>query len=485
MDNFINDEYSPSFEHEAVTPLSETNQSEPLWDNYPLTHQGALMRNTPVTENNQNQSNYNFINDKPLSANDLQRLEALNMEYTHVTVGSKHKIVSKKHCPVDGKSIAFESLLEFKSYFLHEPKVVGFNLGEAWLSWPGKNFKPGGVSFYPNPSKCPDTVFNFFEGFALKPKEGDVKPFITHIKKVICNGDEKASNYVIGFLAHMVQEPDDKPSVAVIMKSVEGTGKGTLFEPIKRILGNLAVQVNGAYQLTGRFNSVSANKLLVFADEVNLTDPRTADKLKGLISEPRLSLERKGLDVIQVPNYCRFFFASNHDNVISAGSRERRYIVLEPSAEYAQNIPYFKKLWQWIDNDGAEYLLHYLMNYDISDFNPRKAPMTQALLDEKLASLSPYQEFLINELLSDKPFDGQRRISTQDMIRNCRHWLDSNHHQLSEPRVRSGLGKLLSRLGIKPIGKSGRNAYYELPEKIDFQRKFANALGHKLEEIFD
>jgi len=223
----------------------------------------------------------------------------------------------------------------------------------------------------------------------------------------------------------------------------------------------------------------------VFADEVDLTDPRTADKLKGMISEPRLSMERKGIDPIQVPNFCRFMFASNHETVIKAGNRERRYLVLEPSNKYAQNTDYFNYLWSWINADGAVYLFDYLLNYDLSNFAPRKAPITAALLEEKKANLTPYQEFMFSELNQEKPFDGMCRIETQQMTKKCLYWLETNKYQMTEPRVRSGIGKLLSQMGIAAKGKSGRGAFYELPDDSVFREKFSSLLGHTQHEIFD
>ncbi|NMP15168.1 DUF5906 domain-containing protein [Thalassotalea sp. Y01] len=472
------------FAQEAMLYSSSQNS---LTETTPLT--GIAPMKSPVTSitsltEKSHTECYGFINNKPLMKQDSLRLQSLNEKYCHVSVGGKHKVVSKKVCPVDGESLYFENLAEFKSNFLHEPKMMGLNLGDAWLTWEHKKFKPGGISFYPNPNKCPMDVYNVFGGFIVEPVQGDVEPFLNHVQNIICNGDKLAYDYVIGFFAHLVQKPDEKPSVAIVLKSIEGTGKGTLVEPIMRILGNVAAQVNGAYQLTGRFNSVVANKLLIFADEVELTDKRSADKLKGLISEPRISLEKKGLDVIQIPNYCRFIFASNHHKVLNAGSRERRYLVLEPSSTNAQNKDYFSKLWGWINNGGAQYLFHYLLNYDLSGFDPRRAPITKALLEEKLANLSPIQEFIYNELLSEKPFNGQVRIETVSLTEQCQYWLERNNYTFSAPQVRSALGKLMNTLEVVAIGKSGRGAYYELPDKEDFQRRFAVLLGHEASEIF-
>lgn len=425
------------------------------------------------------------VNGKSLSEAEITRLNLLNQKYSHVVVGGKHKVASKIPCPHVGSELSLESIGDFKNHFLTEHRIAGLNVGDAWLRWSGKVFKSAGLNFCPEPERCPPEVYNLYEGFGVEVLLGDVEPYLFHLKHVICDGDQKAYDYLLSFLAHLVQKPMEKPGVAIVLKSVEGTGKGTFFEPLKRILGTHASQINGAYQLTGRFNSVVANQQLVFADEVDLTDPRTADKVKGLITEPRVCLERKGIDPIHMTSYSRFIFASNHEQVLRAGSRERRFLVLEPSAEYAQKREYFDHLWNWINANGPSYLLKYLIIYDISNFDPRRAPVTKALLDEKLQNLTPYQHYMFSELSKDSPFGGAVRLYTGDLVNNCKIWMEDSGYTVVIPQVRSAVGKLVQRMGIDRSGKHGRNAMYELPSTEEMQTSFARLLGHERLEIFD
>lgn len=475
----------------ASGPVNETTRSyaEPVSVN-------GMMRND-ADENSVNASmrintqscvdddSLENINGKRLSGTELTRLFEFNKSFAHVLVGGKHKVASKVTCPQIGQDLCLESLGEFKNRFLTSEKIAGLNAGDAWLRWKGKIYNSDGLNYYPDPECCPGSVFNLYWGLSCAPYEGDVEPFLYHVREVICDGDSKAYNFLISWLAHMFQRPMEKPGVALVLKSVEGTGKGTFFEPLKRILGAHASQINGAYQLTGRFNAILANQQLLFADEVDLTDPKAADKLKGYITEPRVCLERKGNDAVQVANYSRFMFASNHDQVIRAGGRERRFLVLEPSSKHAQQHDYFSNLWEWIENEGPSHLLHYLLKYDISNFNPRKAPVTRALLDEKLHNLSPYQLFFMAELSKERPFDGAVRLATSDMVNKCRIWMEDNGFGVQLPRVRSALGKLIQRMGIDKQGKHGRNALYELPDRVEMQTCFARVLGQDREEIFD
>ncbi len=437
-------------------------------------------------------SNHNQTTDfveggRELLPEELYRLKQFNQVYTHVTVGGKHRVVSLKPCQVNGMAHSFESLEGFKDYFLDTPKISEKNAGLAWLCWPGKSKKLDGIGFYPVPEKCPSTVFNLYQGRSIKPAAGDVTPYLNHLKHIICAGDETAYCYLIGWLAHIIQKPDEKPSVAVVLKSIEGTGKGSMFEPIRRILGPHAVQVNGHRQIAGKFNATVANKLLVFGDEVDLTNQATADRLKGIISESTINLERKGIDPEPMPNYARFIFASNHDHTINAGTRERRYLVLEPTPTKAQDKHYFDELWQWINGTGTAHLLDYLLNYDLTGFDPRRAPATKALIAEKLASLKPAEAYLYEQMTSDKPFCGESRTDTSVLVDRFVEWCASNNEDIKKPAARSAIGKAVKRLGIEVIGRSDRGdgkRWYEWPSRSELEIRFAKLLGHDSVDIF-
>ena len=422
----------------------------------------------------------------PHTPDELARLRQMNAQYTHVLVGGKNRVVTLKPCPVDGMAYSFESLAEFRGYFLHQSKIGKRRAGDAWLSWPGKQFKPGGVGFYPDPAKCPAEVFNLYQGLAVTPQAGDATPYLEHLEQVICAGDSTAFVYLLGWLAHLIQKPDEKPSVAVVLKSIEGTGKGTMFRPLKAILGAHAVQVNGYRQIAGRFNATVANKLLVFGDEVELTSQVVADRLKGLISEQTINLERKGIDPEPMPNYARFIFASNSEHMIQAGSRERRYLVLEPSTQKAQDKAYFDRLYQWLDAGGAAALLAYLLQYDLSEFDPRRAPSTRALIGEKLASLRPADAYLFGELSQPTPFGGEVRIDVGELVRRFIEWACRNHEEITAPKARSALGKAMGRLAVDAVGRTDRGGkVYELPSPEILRERFAQAMGHGVLDIFD
>lgn len=421
-----------------------------------------------------------------LSDDEIAVLEEINRTFTHVTIGGKHKVVSLKPSQTGGVSHVFEDLSQFQHYFHHKPRVARKLAGSAWLSWSGKNYKPGGVGFYPVPDKCPDDVFNLYEGLALEPIEGDCTVYLNHLLQVVCAGNEEAYQYLIQWMAHIIQKPDEKPSVAIVMKSVPGTGKGTTVKPLLQILGQYAAHINGAGHISGRFNSILANKLLVFADEVTIHKPSEADRLKAIISEPTFNLERKGIDAEPMPNFARLIFASNSTQVLQAGIRERRYLVLEPSPEKAQSREYFDRLYSWLNDGGAAKLLWHLKGVDLSGFDPQRAPQTDALREEILLGLSGVELFLYGELINEPPFNGEVRLFAKDMVSRFVAWSLERGEKLKEPAARSLLGKSLAQMGLVKHGRPdrGNGVFYELPEVGVLQAAFARLIGMGGYDVF-
>jgi hypothetical protein len=63
-----------------------------------------------------------------------------------------------------------------------------------------------------------------------------------------------------------------------------------------------------------------------------------------------------------------------------------------------QHPEYFKALLEQMDNGGREALLHYLMTYDLSQFEVRNVPKTAALREQQKRTLGQEAEWWYNKL---------------------------------------------------------------------------------------
>lgn len=434
--------------------------------------------------NNSDEWGLFYVKGKVISQNELQILKQLNEQFAHVIISGKNLVVSSSYDNCNNKTFALEQFTEFEKRFLHKRPIARMNVGKAWLCWIGKRFYPDGIIFAPGSKNVLVTQMNLFVGYSKTPRPGDVSFFLKHVKEVICSNNEVHTKYVLQFFAHLLQKPHEKPTVAIVQKSIEGTGKSSLIKMFSAILGQYAITTNGIDLFTQRFNSILENKLLIFVDEASMRGQKESQTLKALISENAVNIERKTIDSYPINSYARYIFATNNDHVLNAGSRERRYLVLETSAKYAQDQEYFREYQRFCD-ENSECVMQYLLNLDISDFNPRVAPFSESLLDEKIVSLTPALSFFHEELLNSLPFKGTESSVRSYTLYTCfSEHLEKISVKMTPAQIRSTLGKLCRSLGMRPTGRAGRDLRYDYGSVEELRASFAARLGEKVEDLF-
>lgn len=250
--------------------------------------------------------------------------------------------------------------------------------GTAWLKDPIRRQHRALVIRPSEGQVTPNNCLNEWQGFAVKPVELSVQPFLDLLARLV--PAPSARHYALSWLAHLVQHPDIKMHVSLAFWSLEqGVGKNLLFEPVASVIGNAHATVIGQTDLTGSFNSWANRRVFVIGDEVSSTNRRQeADKLKGLITGPMVRINEKYQPAREVPNLMNFVFLSNHYDILFVDDRDRRFFVWEITAgRLPDSIA--QEFVAWRDSGGLSALLHFLQNYDFGEFNPKApAPMTDA-----------------------------------------------------------------------------------------------------------
>lgn len=253
---------------------------------------------------------------------------------------------------------------------------------------------------------------NLWRGFAIEPAVGaDHLRYLEHVFENICCGDDDSYDYLIRWMARVVQFPRTQSMVApVLLSRAKGTGKSTVCGLFAKIFAPHSWIVDNPERLTGQFNSHLADRVLVVAEEsFDLRDRRHESVLQELITGQERSVERKGVDIVKRPNYVHLMMTSNKERVVPAGDHERRYFVLQVSEKRMQDSKYFRAIngdFCMTDeigaplrpNGGASHLLHHLMSLSLSDFDVTKYPHTSALREQQEANLSLENEWLLQKL---------------------------------------------------------------------------------------
>lgn len=246
-----------------------------------------------------------------------------------------------------------------------------------------------------SPEEQPDTTINLWRGYTSVPSSGDCEMLKSFLREVICADDEVSYEYLMSYLAHMLQKPEDKSGICVVMLGGMGIGKGTFFQLLQKIWAGSTFMSNDVDQIVGRFNAVLERSYAVLMDEGLFSgDAKSIDKFKNLITEPWIPIEQKNEPLRKMRSYHRFFAATNNDVFARTTSDDRRFFHLRVSEKYKQNDEYFTPLTNAITNGGVvDAFVYDLLNRDISNFNVRAKPNTKETTNQKKLSLKPIEKF--------------------------------------------------------------------------------------------
>lgn len=334
-------------------------------------------------------------------------LRRMNEEHAVIEdLGGRCRVVSEVMDPaLNRPRLSKQTFDDFRNRYMHvqvelgrdaEGEVIRVPLGKFWLSNPNRRqYKT--ISFTPG-REAPDS-YNLWRGFACEARPGDCGRFLSHVRDNVCSGNEEHYEYLMSWLARCVQRPDSPGEVAVVLRGRMGTGKGKFAKVFGSLWGRHFLHVTDPKHLVGSFNAHLRDCVVLFGDEAFFAgDRRHESMLKAMVTEETIAVEAKGVDVEVTPNFIHLVLASNSDWVIPAGADDRRYFVLDVGDGRAQDPAYFAAIDAEIASGGREALLHCLMTRDVSSFEVRAVPKTQALRDQKLHSLSAVDEWWLEKL---------------------------------------------------------------------------------------
>ena len=233
-------------------------------------------------------------------------------------------------------------------------------------------------------------VFSLFQGYKypiLDSYNNDIiAPFLAFVSEVICDNCSEIYEYITNWLSFIVQNPGEKTKTAIVLKGLQGIGKGTFTDTMCEMLaGYSASNVTEIAELTGTFNSVVENKMLIILNELkNCGDERGANfnSLKSIITENDIRINEKNQPRRDGDNVANFIFVTNNAYPVKIETGDRRYLVLKVNGKYKGDVGYFQMLHNLRKNpDFYPNLLTYFATKDIQNFLPSKIPMTPAKQD--------------------------------------------------------------------------------------------------------
>lgn len=260
--------------------------------------------------------------------------------------------------------------------------------------------------------------------------------FLRIISEGFCGGDRALASYIIKWLAFMIQSPERKSKVSVIIKGQKGIGKGLICRLMMIIFGRHYYYLSGVP--IGRFNGFLAEKKLVVIDEVTEMNDSI---MKALCSETEVSLEKKGVDQRQERNLAEIMMCTNEDVRMKMTEDSRRWLLVQcPFRNPKQMLDwkrYTDQAWSDLFEDeddpdcGPKAVLFYLLTLPgVREFSPMRelptTPYMKELIERNLHPAVAWWRFILQRKhLRPSEVEGApleyNKFSWSSLFEICRH----------------------------------------------------------------
>lgn len=185
-----------------------------------------------------------------------------------------------------------------------------------------------------------------------------------HIYYNMCDEDDNKFNWFMTWMAHIVQKPDEKYGMAVVVTGAEGSGKSNIFNNFSKVVGCERREYGNTFGHTifCPFPQLTEKTNLVILDEWNARwYDANESALKRFISDNEFMIERKGEDLKVYKNNARFVLLTQ-DDFISDGSR--RFVKFSMNNVHRHDANFHNDVWvQMVDEGGLQAFKEELENW--------------------------------------------------------------------------------------------------------------------------
>lgn len=254
--------------------------------------------------------------------------------------------------------------------------------------------------FDPSMKADPKKYLNTFDGFAYKDWDDSNNKNIDSFRKLICNLCNYENNvveYMMNYLAHIIQKPAEKSGKIVVFRGIEGVGKDSFHLLIQKILGfKYCLNTENFEDIFGKYNIKIKNKIFITLNETNADDGRKyKDSLKAFATADKTTYADKCVKAVEQNNYARLFLFTNASSPVNLEMTSRRYVIIKTSWELVNDTDYWNEFYKNInDKEYIKSVYNYLKNRDLSEFKINNTPVTEEYKTMKENSIHPIVEYL-------------------------------------------------------------------------------------------
>lgn len=194
----------------------------------------------------------------------------------------------------------------------------------------------------------------------IKAEKGDVSLFDDFMNHLIIEEEDRIA--VLRWCATLIAMPGRKMNYGLLLISeAQGVGKGTLAFLLAQLMGEENVSYPSENDIVeSNFNYWLTHKRLAVVHEIYAGHSSKAyNKLKTIITDPRITVSRKYMDNYEIENFIHVLACSNSKRALQLSMDDRRWFVPK-LAEVKKSNDYWDAFYTWLtDAGGLKKIKHW------------------------------------------------------------------------------------------------------------------------------
>lgn len=226
------------------------------------------------------------------------------------------------------------------------------------------------------------SYFNTWSGMAFNPETNSAwvkvhpnSPKILerikyHLFTILARSNRSVYRYLKMWLAYGVQKPGAQIQVVLVISGPQGAGKSVFFSNYIKLFGKHSVLLIKPKDLFARFGGTLLDDMvMVEVDEIDMSDARKADDLKGMIGADSRRREAKFGPMAHKRNWVNYIFTTNKRFCLPLESgHNRRFFHVHADGSKVGDKAYGQSLDEMFNlnqREGLRVLYHWLSNVNL------------------------------------------------------------------------------------------------------------------------
>lgn len=265
-----------------------------------------------------------------------------------------------------------------------------------------------------------------FSMAALEEAPENPGPWLAHLNELY--GVE--TEHILSWFANRVQEPENKVNHCLVLGGYQGVGKDTILEPVINAVGRLNVSDVSPGQLLDSFNPWAKSVITRISEardmgEVNQFQFYEATKTLMAAPPDSIVVNEKYRNPYTIPNITGVIITTNNRStgLYLPPDDRRHFVAWSNKTKEDFDTNYWRKLWDFYGNGGYEAIYKFLLEYNISTFDPKAPPpKTQSFYDMMAASQDPADAEMADALETierpgnNKPITNPKAVTIFEII---------------------------------------------------------------------